>query len=361
MATSNKSIKNKYIVPAVMIALIGGSPMSLTSVSANDRDLLGDNFNISIDGEVNFGGLIDREGEINSHFGGSFVSLSVEWRNKVRAVVTAKLDTLFAENDIEFNDNFSIGEFIKEAYIEIREVGGTPVAVVVGKQPIPFAQGVEAMPFYDNNPLQDLQEIKEVYGVTVNLTEGLFGLFDQAEVSAFETDGGDLSLGRIDGVSIRLSRLITENWLLTLSHASLGNEHLDTGHENRTSIGLIGQSSDGVLVGWVEGMYISNNPKYLESNYGITAGAMMRVHRSTDVIVEYSWIEKELQEIGLGVRTALTRNLSLGAEVRYQMNQSSRNDIITGIVLTYTFGNTPYSHNYDYLFGEQDDFSDFYN
>lgn len=327
----------------------------------DDSDLLGSDFNFGIDGVVNLGAMVNRDGQFSGTMQKSFVQLSLEWRQRVRAVITARLDHLFDENNVHFTDDFSIGEFIQDAYIEIREVAGSPVAIVVGRQHIPFAQGVEAMPFYKNNPLYELQDIEGVYGFTVNLTQGLFGLFDQAEVSVFESEGGSFKLGRIDGMSLRLSRMITEHWLLTLSHARLGNNHLgDDARETRTSIGLIGETRDGVIVGWAEGMIITNNPEYVETNLGLTAGVMMNVYRATDVIVEYSWLQKELQEIALGVSTNLSKRVTLGAEIRYRHNFSQRNDVITGVILTFVFGNSPYSHNYDYLFGRDDDDDDYF-
>ncbi len=109
-------------------------------------------------------------------------------------------------------------------------------------------------------------------------------------------------------------------------------------------------------------MYFSNNPQYPNSNFAITVGGMMRVHETTDVIVEYNWVEKELQEIGLGVRTALTRNLSIGAEVRYRNYVERDNEVIFGIMLTYNFGNSEHTGNENYLFGgnnnDDEDFED---
>ena len=235
---------------------------------------------------------------------------------------------------------------------EIREIGGTPTAVVVGKQPIPFGQNVQAMPLFKNNPLSNLQEVDEVYGLTLNFTEGLFSIFDQAEISGFETRAYDLKIGEAKGVSIRLSKLISSQWLMTVSHAEMEHKG-QSERESRTSVGLIGETPDGVLVGWAEGLYFSNNPRHIEANYGITVGAMMRVHKATDVIVEFSHIEKEIREVALGVRAALTKNISVGAEIRYQDKREQGTDMQGGVTLTYTFGNTPYSHNQEYLFTDE--------
>ncbi|MBT7608642.1 MAG: hypothetical protein HN576_02730 [Bacteriovoracaceae bacterium] len=348
----------KLLLLLTTIVMIFSLSLSAQEVDSDDSGLLGDDFRVTFDGEINTGGSINTNGDTSADLRGSYVSLSIEWKEKIRAVITAKLDALFKEGKVEFNDDFSLGEFIKEAYIEIREVGGSPVAIIIGKQPMAFGQNIQAMPFFESNPLANLQEIDEVYGITVDLTEGLFGIFDQAEVSIFETEAGDMTLGKIDGVSIRLSKMITDQWLLTLSHAELGEN--DQGRERRTSVGLVGETTDGTLVGWVEGLYFSNNPEYPNSSFGITIGGMMRVHETTDVIVEYNWVERELQEIGIGVRTALTRNLSVGAEVRYRNYVERDNEISFGITLTYTFGNSGMSNNEVFLFGsdESDEFED---
>jgi len=310
-------------------------------------------FQISVDGEVNANAMTGSNDGVN--FSDSYVSLSAVYKNKIRAVITAKLEEIFKDNKIDLNDDFSLGEFIQEAYIEIREIKGAPVAVIVGKQPIAFGQNVQAMPIFNNNPLADLQEIDEVFGLTVELTEGLFGIFDQAEVSVFESKEGDFEIGKIDGVSIRLSKALTDNWLLSVSHVEQGNSHLSTGNERRTSVGLIGETSDGMLVGWVEGMYFSNNPKYPNSSFGITAGGMMRVHETTDIIVEYTYVEKEVHQIGLGARVALTQNLSLGAEVRYNDYVSAKDEFTFGLNMTYTFGTSGRVQNQTSIFGGGDD------
>ena len=325
-------------------------------VNAQSMDpiFLGDDFTIEYDSEINTN-LVDSDVDSTGiNLDGSFVSMSVEWREKIRVVLTGKLEQMFQDNRVEFNEDFDLSSFISEAYIEIREVGGTPIAIIVGKQPIPFGQNVQAMPMFRNNPLVNLQEVNEVYGLTVDLTEGLLGIFDQVEISAFETEAGDLSIGNIDGMSVRMSKMLTDQWLLTASHANLGNDHLGNGSERRTSIGLIGESEDGSLVGWVEGVLFSNNPEYPNSKFAITVGGQYQIAESTAVVVEYSYVEDELNEIGAGVKTELTRNLSVGAEVRYRNYVDQREDDLSfGITFTYRFGNTGYSENENYLFGAE--------
>lgn len=335
--------------------LLQAVPGRIYAGAEEDKKLLGDDFVIDVQAEVTTAGTVSTNmGRSSIGLHNSYISLSAAWKDKIRAVVTTKLDHIFRENGIGLNDKFSLQEFIKEAYIEIREVGGVPLAIIVGKHPIAFGQNVQAMPLFSNNPLAKLQEIKEVYGVTVELTEGLFGLFDKVEISAFETKGGDLELGRIDGVSVRLSKSLTEHWMLTISHAEMGNSHLNTGHERRTSVGLIGEALNGDLIGWVEGIYFSNNPQYPNSKFAISGGLMYRVARGTDVVLEYSYIQKALHELGLAIKTNLTKNLQAGVEVRYRNYvERSEHELIFGISLTYRFGLRESNTYEEYLFGGQ--------
>ena len=345
-------MKKKILLPLLL------STMTLSSTSFAQEDdaiLLGDDFKIEYDAEINTNVVDTRNAGSGVNLDGSYVSLSAEWKDQVRMVLTGKVEEIFQNNKIEFNEDFDIESFVEEAYIEIREVGGSPVAIIVGKQPIPFGQNVQAMPMFANNPMGGLQEINEVFGLTVDLTEGLLGLFDQVELSAFETKAGDLEIGKIDGMSIRMSKMLTEQWLLTASHSQQGNNHLNTGTERRTSLGLIGETEDGSLVGWVEGILFSNNPEYPNSKFAITVGGQYQVAESTAIVVEYNFVQDEMHEIGAGVKTELTRNLSIGAEVRYRDYVTDReNDVMFGIVFTYKFGNSGYSKNENYLFGSEE-------
>ncbi len=335
-------------------SLLLTSFFAIQVTAQSDLSWLNEDFHISYEGEINTNATTSTEGEDRANLAGSYVSLNTEWKNKIRAVLTAKLEHIFKKNKIDFNDDFDLAEFIKEAYIEIREVGGSPTAIIVGKQPVAFGQNVQAMPIFNANPLAELQGQEEVFGFTVDLTEGLFGIFDQIELSIFETEGGDLEIGKVDGLSVRLTKMLTDNILFTLSQAEMGNDHLDTGHERRTSVGLIVESNDGDLVGWIEGIYFSNNPKHPQAEFAITVGGIVRVHETTDIVVEYSHIENSLHQIAAGPRVALTSHLTFGVEVRYNNYVDNRDDeVVFGINLTYNFDSSKSPVNQHYIFGNQ--------
>lgn len=326
---------------------MGLAPMLAHTITLSD---IRDDLSFSVDGEINTNAGYSTSSHDNVNLDDSYVSLSVQWRDKVKAVVSGKIAEFLKNNNVEFNNDFEFAEFIREAYIEVRDVGGSPVALVIGKQPIAFGQNVQLMPIFNNNPMAGLQEVDEVFGFTVDLTEGLFGMFDRVELSVFETERGDLEIGRIDGASVRVSKMLTDQWLLTLSHAELGNSHLSTGHERRTSVGIIGETTDGYIVGWAEAMYFTNNPQYQNSNFGLTGGIMVRVHEAASVVVEATWIRKELYEIALGVNVALTQNLTMGPEVRYRNSESNGSEVIFGVNVRYTFGTAGRPANENYLF-----------
>lgn len=343
----------KSILSALTLTLMLTSP--LQQVFAQDTGLLGGDFDIAVEGEINAFGRASTQGQADAYLSGSYVSLSVGFKDKVRAVVTAQLEEVFKDRSLTLNEQFQLGEFIKEAYIEIRDVAGKPIALVIGKQPIAFGQRVQAMPLFRDNPMEDLQKITQVYGFTVDLQEGLFGLFDQVEISAFESGAGDLEIGKIDSLSVRLSKMLTDQWMLTASHASLGHSGTGNGRETKTSIGLIGETTDGFLVGWAEAIFFSNNPRHQNSNFAFTVGGMIRVSETSDVVIEYNSIKNEVREVGLGLTTALTRNLSAGAEVRWIDHlDTDQQELTFGVSMTYTFGSNRRQTNEEYLFdGEE--------
>ena len=343
----------KKVLPLVLLGLTATPTLAEGDIL---NGLLGDDFKVGYEAELNSNASTSTEGSESVNLRGSYISLNVEYKNKIRLVLSAKLEKIFKDNKVEFNDDFDLGEFIDEAYIEIKEVGGSPIAVIVGKQPIPFSQKVQAMPLFSDNPLANLQSIDEVFGVTVDLTEGLFGIFDQVELSAFETQAGDLEIGNINGASVRLSKMLTDNILLTVGHAELGANSSEEEHSRRTRVGLVAESTDGMLVGWVEGMYFSNDPTYPDSSFGITAGAIVRVHRTTDIIVEFSAVENELKQYAIGTRTALTSRTTLGVEVRYNDWDNRDNDVVFGVNVSYTLGSDGYKPNEEYLFDGDDSF-----
>jgi len=341
------NIFKENIVKKLIPALVLGLGLS-AAINAQDVGMLNDDFQVSYYGEINANGVFHEDYNYNYTY--SWLSLQVEWKKKVRAVLTTNLTSIFENNDIKLEDDFSLEEFITEAYIEIKEVGGAPVAIIVGKRSIPFTSKVEAMPIFGNNPLEDQFNQEEVFGLTVRLDKGILGLFDSAEISAFETEEGDLSIGTINGVSAKLSKELTRN---IVANAGVVRIDHDSDTEMRGLLGVVAKSDDGDLVGWVNGMIFSNNPDFPNSDFGITAGTKYQLTGAADVVVEMTYIEKEVLQYAIGTNIALTRRITLGAEVRYNDYQDSREDeVVFGVNARYTFGVNNYAPNEEYLIGD---------
>ncbi len=334
------------IVPMAVAAL------SFSSVFADDLKLVNGDFSLGLEGEMNINYLDSDQAESVQNFEDSHVTLTASWNEKIRAVVRTRLQELFVENEIDFTDDFDLENFIEEAFIEIKNIGGMPVAVVVGKRPIAFGQNVEAMPIYTQSALYGINEIKDVMGVTIALEEGLFGLVDSAELTLFENEAGDLDIGDVKGLSVKVTKDLTENIKMTLSHVST-EESADGAEDEdrRTSLGFIASTDDGTLVGWAEGTLLSNNPEYPNASYAITVGASKQVTESTSIIVEYNHIEDQIHEYGIGAMMNLTKGLSVGTEVRYRDNRDITDDeVIFGLTAKYALGAN--LENDEYLFGD---------
>ncbi len=338
----------------LLISIPGGA---LASDLDDDKKEVENNWKFIVSGEGN--SSLSYQSQTPDRSGAkleqSFITLGVEWKKKIRAVITSKLEHIF-KNNFAINDQFNITQFVREAFIEIREIGGKPVAIIIGKHPIAFGQGMKKMPIFSNNPLFNEQSVEEVIGLTIDFDFSLWKLFDKLEVSVFESKKSDLEIGRIDGMSVRLSKLLFENWMATFSHSELGNNHLESGHERRSSIGLVGKTRTGTMIGWFEGMYFSNNPNYPKAMFALTIGTAIRATKSNEIVVELNWVQNHVMDIGVGWVTYFFKSFKAGAEVRYRSTvEREKGEIILGLNLTYIFGNEKDAFYKKYLFGDDDE------
>jgi len=329
------------------------SLLALHTLQADDNtptplDEIANDFTLqtTIDAEVNIQGTHNAAGN-NARIGrDSFIALGHMLTDKIRLNLALKLEHLFRDNKIELKDsNFKWQEFVKEAFIEIRDVMGTPTAIIIGKQPIPFGEKetLKNMPIFDHQQLLAIEDINEVFGITVDMTEGFMGIFNRVELSAFESKAGDMEVGRLDSFSIRVSKKITENAQISISHAHLGHKN-EPGikGEDRTVIGIITRSDDGKLTGHLHGIHLVNNAQFPDAKYGITFGAQWEVLPFARVVAEYSWLSDSFSEYGVGISADLTKNLVLGVGTRYRSNENGSSEWLTGMELKVILSNDKY-------------------
>jgi len=313
------------LVAALGASVAFGDPISpetpaVKPAQADEEESLGLDNRFQIDAQLRTDVLVkkDAAGKYRSNLREeqSYVRLTTRITENIRAVITTQLDRDLITDGRGATQTFDVENFIKEAYTEVRQVGGQPIAFVIGKQPIPFGQRMLKLPMSrPENPTERLTREEEVFGFTVALDYNFFNLIDKVEMSVFETEAGDLQIGKVDGASIRLSKQLTEKLKLTMSYMHLGNGHdKSLESEDRGTIGLVYTS--GAWTAWVEGIAMTNNRDNPNSDYAVTAGVARKLGPG-EIAVEASYIQNSLTQLGLGYRMNVTKNLSIGPEVRY--------------------------------------------
>ena len=309
------------------------------STLAEDQVLLEQNLSFQIDGQLAADTYFQEIPAQNPNYylNESFVSLSMAYQERVRAVLTANLGSIIDLENVAFNENVDIEKFVREAYIELRHINNIPVAILIGKQPISFGQNIQEMPAWALGPLRGLQEIREVYGITMTLTESLIGLFDQIDYSIYEQDRGDLRLGKINGHNLRLTKYLNEQILLTIGAQKEENQ-LNQQNSYQGRIGLVGVNKNGKYIGWAEGIILTNDPQYPESHLALTIGSKYEFYQNSFVVAELNFIQHEILQLGIGLKTLINKTLMAGIDFRVTQNlAANETDYFLGFNLTYYF------------------------
>lgn len=288
---------------------------------------------LSVDGQVEMDSLISENSsndvidDLNMR---ATVTVSARITDNIRAVITAELQQALREAGEDSDDiAFDIEQFVKEAYIEIRMLEGKPLAFVVGKHEIAFGQNFSAMPLNDqgsSSTIGSLTRQDQVFGVTMALDADFFGLIDRAEVSIFETEAGDLDIGEMNNVSVRLSREIGNNLRVNASYMNR-NDGAAGEREQRAAIGMIYSSGDWTA--YVEGVGMIDNAQYPDADFATTVGTSYDVGFGV-VAVEYNYIQDSLHKFGLGFEARLTDSITIGPEVSYSMDENGDNGSVAG-------------------------------
>lgn len=268
------------------------------------------------------------------------VTLTANISDQVRAVLGLELRQRLMDQGVDADSiDFDLEEFIKEAYIEIRNVAGQPVAFIVGKHQMAFGQNFSAMSMTDEGSsavLGDLTRVDEVFGVTMRLNTNFFGLIDSVELSAFENEAGDLDIGDMDNFSVRMNSQITDQISASASYMNR-NDGTDGDREHRASLGFI--YDDGTWTAYVEGVGMVNNAKHPDSDWAATVG-VSRDMGFGRVSVEYNYIQNSLHQIGVGFQTEITDGLTIGPQVDYiQREGEDDGEIVAGVRMRYTHSN----------------------
>lgn len=270
----------------------------------------------------------------------SYVSISGEIEEELRAVITLNIGHLFTSGELTPNENFNLSQFVREAYIEIRNFNGKPYAFVLGKRPITFGQNLEQMPFFERNPLYREMFLQDVFGFTVELTEGLLGALDNLEFTIYETGRNDLTIKELGSYAFRGQKYLSKNTLINIGYSSESTSGNPT--KRRFNVGIVGTSSDGKLLAWLEGIVYNEDRGENELRFGITSGMTYILNKRTKLIIESTMIQNLLYQLGIGAKVNVTKSLTVGLEGRLTLYPGYRAEYFYGINITHLFDSPLY-------------------
>lgn len=320
-------MKLKTLTNTVALATL----LTATSASAFNTDFL----SASVEAEMDYGTTVDSDWSDNSGLSlRAQMTVSAQISENIRAVVTAEIkEGLMASGEwttLDFDDN-KLEEMIREAYVEVKMVSGTPMAFIIGKQEIAFGQNFSGLAMSDrgvNGNMSNLSRVDGVIGMTVKLDANFFGLIDSVEGSVFENGSGDLEVGEMNNVSVRMGGELTENIRFSASYM---NRDLGASERSQTaSVGVI--YSNGDWTAHVEGIGMIDNDDIMDTELAVNTGLAYDMGHGV-VAVEYSWIEESVRELGISYETEIADGIKIGPQGTYDVDSE---DFTGGVRLSFT-------------------------
>lgn len=319
---------------------------------------------------VEVGAVIHSDYSLSGNFGSDgFIIISAALNSKLRAVLKLELERLIYTSGQFVTQTVDLNKFIEEAYIELRNHDGKLAAVVVGKHPIYLGTHGSRMPNAHNSPTHGTTEIQEVFGVTLTFRD--VGFFDLIETSVFESQGGDLAIGAINGTAIQLTKDITESLSLILSAAQVRRENT----EQLVTLGLIKRSGKwsfyGDFVyrrGHLESVEdhiahdmedeighgshtgLGHDHSHWDGNFAATIGMARKIGRGVAAI-EVSYIDKTLVQYGIGYTLHINPNLSVGSELRHTCHTGESCNTTALVRVTLRLGSSVGKGDHDHEHG----------
>jgi hypothetical protein len=309
-----------------LLALAGPNDMDPHRGSASD-----------LGGPLSIGGAIGLQGffkdvvngtDKETPYGVTSITLDAQISEQVRAHVMV----LAYQNLLTMGvDKQNIEKLLYEAYIKISNVGGKPVAFVIGKQSVAFGQTLMKLPNAGSDPSLGVTLFSEVIGVTVSLEN--VGFFDLVEASAFETERGDLKVGDFDGGSIRLTKKLSDKLKLQVSamHAGKG-ERAD---ENRGSVGLL--FKDGNWSFWAQGVCLDGNNYYPNTHWSAIVGGEYKWGGNQRIVVQALYLNEAFASLSIGYSIEVLKDVYLSPEIRYVDRENGTSEFQYIVTSEYRF------------------------
>ena len=308
--------------------------------------------------------------------GSSHFWIEADWEQQVRTVAKINLSHLFTYhdgNEIRFADgeSFEVGQFVDHAFIEFREVGGAPVAVLVGKKDLFLGvRSIETIMSMSSN-YWGTKGHNGVFALTVKFDTNEISPFDQlvdrVELTLYEAEGEDFDINGEEaaGFIAQVEKDLSDRTTFVIGYSQHSNEYLrsemndfdnfDYGPQSTGVIGLQHRFNKDVR-GWAEALAVQRYPTIMSSlrngddDYyfgGSVGGAVDFFDDAFTVAGHVNVLAGLSQEFGLGVRVPLFskkdplwQRLELGfqvAHIRYEDD------------VTHTFEGAPSGEPFGYI------------
>lgn len=247
----------------------------------------------------------------------SFLPESIE--REILFVVRSQMEQNIYINGILKANHLTASQYLKEAYLEFKKVGGLPVVVIVGTSEVTYGQDFHGMIDYQSDASHGMTDPDrgQVKGFTIALDQKIGPLLDRVEVNFFTSNPavGAFDVRHLDGFAFRATKNITENFTTELSMMRKGNAYdLELSPETDLSFGGVYRHGTWTFFG--EGVKMHNSARFPDAPYGATLGA----HRITgpgQFDLEASGIRKTLQEYSVGYELFLSQKWAVGPVFRY--------------------------------------------
>ncbi|HAZ14778.1 MAG: hypothetical protein A2X86_22355 [Bdellovibrionales bacterium GWA2_49_15] len=312
---------------AFIMALMMIAPVAMAA-DATDTSL-GDAFDVSM--TTNWDNYFKPDGagdyRFNSRIKSSSINLTANISKSIKAVLQLKIDQVIRKNGIAVSQTFDLEGFIKNAYVEIVNIGGQPIAVIIGKQKIPFSLGDGRLLDNHEDSLNPVRDMNDLVGFTVRLDYAMIG---KIEVAVFENlaGKGDLDLGTIGSVAVRWSREVYKDITVSASYTHLGDE----ANPDADIVEIAGVYKLGDHTFYAEGMYFHNNPKYPNADFTVMAGYSYKLFKFGEVVAQMTYIHNYLFQVAAGMNFKVNDSLTVGPEVRWNVYDTSfKNDWEFGV------------------------------
>jgi hypothetical protein len=209
-------------------------------------------------------------------------------------------------------------EYLKGAYIELKRVGGLPMALIIGANTVPYGQDFHGTLDNNNDAAHALgdDDQGQVKGFTIVLDREIVKWFDHVEAAGFTSNpdffkGG---LSHLDGIAFRVSKTLADSVAIEASYLHKENAY-DPTLKPETKVSLGATYRAGLYTIYGEGVFMKNG-EFKNSPFGITSG----VHRITgpgQIDLEGTAIVHTLRQFASGYELYLSRHFTVGPTFRY--------------------------------------------